>query len=178
MDFRLDCACGRSVVVTEGSAGARLDCACGKSIAVPSLQELRQLVGLPAYDLSPELVIDQLIASGRLPPDWHCVVCGNPTQATLDVSVECERAYVPTRRHYLWPLAIFTGLFLPVILHYWYREETGPEVGTDKRYVLPLPLCTGCRSELRSLPDVLRALRVVPEYARLLGKFPEAVIHL
>ena len=42
MYFRLKCACGQHVTVSEGAAGASVACPCGLPVAVPDLTELRQ----------------------------------------------------------------------------------------------------------------------------------------
>jgi hypothetical protein len=40
--FRLKCACGQHVTVSEGAAGVSVTCPCGLPVAVPELTELRQ----------------------------------------------------------------------------------------------------------------------------------------
>jgi hypothetical protein len=40
--FRLKCACGQHVTVSEGAAGVSVACPCGLPVAVPELTELRQ----------------------------------------------------------------------------------------------------------------------------------------
>src|SRR5262249_16323246 len=42
MDFSLQCACGKRVVVTEGMAGTAVSCTCGHLLTVPTLGEMRK----------------------------------------------------------------------------------------------------------------------------------------
>jgi hypothetical protein len=65
MDFRINYDCGKSVTVTEGAAGARMLCPCGRTITVPSVKDLRLQAGLPPYNISPELMIEHLLAAGQ-----------------------------------------------------------------------------------------------------------------
>ena len=94
MEFRIDCPCGEHVVVTEAAAGATLTCACGRPISVPSLWELRVAAGLPAYDPGPELLIQHLLAAGKLPGTKLCLGCGFETEQVFEVRTECERSHV------------------------------------------------------------------------------------
>jgi hypothetical protein len=43
MDYHLPCECGRTLTVSERSAGVSLECTCGRSVKVPNLGELRTL---------------------------------------------------------------------------------------------------------------------------------------
>jgi hypothetical protein len=52
------------------------------------------------------------------------------------------------------------------------------EYGKDKIYTLPLAVCQECQSDLRGERKLKEALRHVPEYNRLLNKFPDAVVRL
>ena len=107
VEFGLHCDCGKDLVVTEGSAGASIRCDCGRPVEVPGLKELRTLAGLPAYDPSPELVIEQMLASGELPLENECIECGVSTNRLLRVKVECERVW--KRRAYAGCLAFLFG---------------------------------------------------------------------
>ena len=45
-------------------------------IVVPSLSELRTRAGLPTNAVSPEFVIEHLLATGDIPTGEGCVNCG------------------------------------------------------------------------------------------------------
>jgi hypothetical protein len=163
-------------MVREGLAGTRHTCACGRVITVPPLHELRRQAGLPPYELSPELVIEHLLASGELPPDQSCVLCGIDTDHELRVRTECERVQVRTEGGFSVALAVLAMLLTGWLI---LLRRRGPptEYGRDKIYTLPLPLCPECRPALRNEKDVKAAMRQVPEYCRLLDKFPDAVLY-
>lgn len=177
MDYQIPCGCGQVLTVTEGSAGSQATCACGRQVAVPSLGGLRQLAGLPAPRPSPELVIEQLLLAGALPPHHNCVHCGMATANTLTIRVECERVW---RRKSNSSLAGMIGLFLsaclgPIAVWVGGKSEVH-EFGRDKIYALPLPICADCRPMVSNDLAVWVSLERVPEYRRLLEKFPEAKV--
>src|SRR5213593_2963195 len=94
MDYQLPCTCGEYLTVTEGSAGAQVKCVCGRTVTVPSLGGLRELAGQPAFQPAPEIVIEQLLLAGELPPSRNCVHCGLETANVVTVQVECERVWM------------------------------------------------------------------------------------
>jgi hypothetical protein len=79
MDYQLPCTCGEYLTVTEGSAGAQVKCVCGRIMTVPSLGGLRELAGEPAHQPAPEIVVEQMLLAGALPPNRNCVHCGLAT---------------------------------------------------------------------------------------------------
>ena len=93
MDVHIDCQCGEYLLVSEGSAGATITCPCGRPLKVPSLKEFRLRAGLPAYEPSPEMIIQHQLLAGGLPPDRNCVHCGADTDQVVQVAVECEKAF-------------------------------------------------------------------------------------
>jgi hypothetical protein len=191
MDYQIACACGRNVDITEGAAGANLPCLCGRTITVPTLEELRIAAGQPPHQPSPELVIEHLLAEGRLPGSQVCTACDANTDETVLVMVECERSWTSHASELNWRTLIL-WLFLPMllILPVWIfhhalqgqREhlETGEETehGTNKFYRLPLPLCYHCKHGLRGRRGLKKCLRRIPDYDRLLEKFPDAAVTL
>jgi hypothetical protein len=178
MEFRVDCTCGAHVMVREGLAGTRRQCQCGRIIAVPPLHELRRQIGLPPYAVSPELVIEHLLTTGELLEDHTCVCCGAPAGEVLWVETECERRQVRESGGLSLPVLIVTGL----LFGWWIwlfqlsqRRETR-EYGKDKIYRLPLAVCLACRPKVRSAKEVKKAMCRVPDYGRLLHKFPDATV--
>jgi hypothetical protein len=178
MDFRVDCPCGSHLTVTEGSAGATVECRCGRPLAVPPLKQLRLRAGLPAYDLSPELVLEHHLAAGGLPADSHCVQCGVSTHEALHVVVECEKAI--RKGGFSWAAFLLSALFSPLaaIAHVVLPIEEEVQHGSDKYYTLPLALCEHCLKTFRTRSGLKQCLRRIPVYARLLEKFPDAKVHL
>jgi hypothetical protein len=136
---------------------------------------MRTRAGFPGCDLSPDLVIERLLAAGRLPPSKACACCGAETDEVLRVVVECERAWVRRTGGFSWAVLLLSALFLPVRIWLWEKCEER-EFGKDKIYPLPLPVCLGCRSALCDTRSIKLALRKVPDYARLLDKFPNAKV--
>jgi hypothetical protein len=163
-------------MVREGLAGTRRTCTCGRVITVPSLHELRRQAGLAPYEVSPELVIEHRLASGELPAERTCVRCGAETDEVLLVRAECERLQVRTSGDpsgVLMTLALLLTGWLIILP----RRRQQSEYGKDKIYTLPLVVCPECRASLRNHKEIKTALRQVPEYRRLLDKFPDAVVY-
>jgi hypothetical protein len=175
LQFRVNCECGNQIVVKEGSAGARIACPCGRSISVPSLKELRIQAGLPPYELSPELVIEHLLAAGELPFGKTCVQCQQETDEIIQVNTECERAWVHRTGGFSWGTLLFSMFVLPIRIWFWERREE-TVYGKDKIYPLPLRVCQACQRTLRRQRAIKECLRRIPEYDRLLDKFPDAVV--
>jgi hypothetical protein len=134
---------------------------------------LKALSGQPVPALSPELEVEVLLSSGRMPFENICVWCGKETSEQIQVLAECER--VQRRGGFSWPALILSWLFLPVRVFYW-REPL--EYGRDKVYWLPLPVCRLCRSDLQGPAALRHGLRKVEVYRRLLEKFPGAKVRL
>jgi hypothetical protein len=177
MNFDLDCECGQSVTVSEAAAEGTALCICGRSIAVPPLKEMRLQAGLPAYNLSPEMVIEHLLPAGRLPGSTSCARCGEETKDAIHVLTECERSWTTKSGEFSWSTLIVTSLFLPVSIFHWRRVEK-KRYGRDKVYSLPLPICEDCKPAVRGRKRIKQYLQRIPEYCRLLDKFPDARVTL
>jgi hypothetical protein len=176
MNFLVRCECGAPTSVSEGSAGAKIPCACGRTIAVPSLHQLRAEIGLSPYPgISPEMAIERLLASGRLPADNLCVGCGKETDQVAQVRAECERAVV--RGGISWPTLLMALLFFPIVGIVLLRRREPQEYGRDKIYWLPLALCPDCHQWAAQDRDTLwDFFQRVPLYQELLMKFPSASV--
>ena len=179
MDFQIPCDCGKVLTVTEGSAGTEVTCACGRNVRVPSLGGLRQLAGIVVPHPAPELVIEQMLLAGTLPPDRNCVHCGAATTDLLTVHVECERAWRRGSDSTLsGNIGLFIGIFLKPISFLLRAGDEEQVFGRDKIYDLPLPVCPSCRAKVSDELAIWTSLRRVPEYRRLLEKFPEAKVEV
>jgi hypothetical protein len=182
MKFRIDCPCGEFVDVGEGAAGATFTCVCGRPIVVPSLSDMRTRAGVPTNAISPEFVVEHLLATGGFDGGKSCVACGIDTDATIVVTTECERAIQHKSGGFSWPLFLFLLIFC-FPLWFWYLfayvwayqgPETPQEFGRDKIYPLPLRICQACRQKLAGPADIKQCLRKIQEYDLLLTKFPDA----
>jgi hypothetical protein len=179
MEFRVDCTCGAHFMVREGLAGTRRTCSCGRLITVPPLHELRRQVGLMPYEISPELVIEHMLAANELPADHACVRCRLETDQVLHVEVECERRQIRDSGDHSWGLVLASLVFRPLLLLLLSRQRgEQKEYGKDKIYTLPLVVCPGCRRTLQHQGAIKEALGQVPEYRRLLNKFLDAKVRL
>jgi hypothetical protein len=179
MEFSLHCSCGRRVRVTEVSAGATAPCICGRAIPVPKLSELRRRAGVSTRDLSPELVIEQYLASGSFPCDNLCVVCGAKTANRTSAAVECEKIFLKDGMN---SGIAFFSLLLGIFAHHLpHRVLVGDEVeqhGRDLTYVVPLAACEHCLTRLYPPEELKQALRRVTLYRQLLDKYPDAMVRL
>ena len=180
MEFHLRCQCSQVLTVTEGSAGAEVACGCGRTVSVPPLRELRSQVGMPAYEPVPELLIETMLAQGQLPPERRCVECGKDTAEVVCVTTTCERAWSEADSGNSWVNVLASWLFIGILGAYVLRafqdSSAARTFGRDKVYPLPLPICEHCRHVLRGSERIKDRLRRIPEYARLLDKFPQAEV--
>lgn len=179
MEFQIDCPCGQKVTVNEGAADGMATCVCGRSVPVPALTELRVRAGLSPYHVSPELVIEHLLAAREIPWGQTCVRCGAATEELAEVVTDCERAWTKEVGTASWPAMVFATLFMPMwawVIAFQRGEER--QYGKDKIYPLPLPICGACRPQLSSPKAVKDCLTVVPEYRHLLAKFPNAKVQV
>jgi hypothetical protein len=180
MEFRIDCPCGEHVVVTEASAGATLRCDCGRPISVPSTPALRVAAGLPRYDYSPEQVIESLLAAGRLPGTNVCIHCGFETDRVLEVYTECETQYRTSTGTPIW-FTVATLIVLPfsLLFHLFFSGDGDVQwYGRDTKFLLPIPVCEHCQRLLRRPKLLKECMQQIPEYRRLLEKFPWARVKL
>lgn len=177
MEFRVDCSCGNYVLVSEGAAGSTRDCSCGRIVPIPSLKELRLQAGLPPYELSPGMVIEYLLAQRTLPPNKECVQCRIETNEIVQVEIECEKTWVHGRGILFWIALVLLAPFNAFGV--WVLERGNEEVyGENKRYTVPIAICAKCRKSLCNRTRVNQALQSIPEYGRLLDKYPDATVTL
>lgn len=174
MDYQLTCRCGNHLSVSEGAAGSQLPCSCGRMINVPTLRELRAATGGSA--LAPEFEVERLLLSGWTPEGEQCVCCG----ASAEIHrfwVQCDKAIVAQSGHHsIWAhLLLLLVTPLGALLARRERDRgSSVEHGRDIVYRLPLRACDRCRNELKKEEALMKALRSVPVYARLLEKYPSA----
>lgn len=181
MEIQLQCDCGETITVTEAKAESDVPCKCGREVRVPPFFELRQMAGMTLE--VPELVVQRLLAAGRLPEETACLICCVQTTAVCRCWLECERAMVVSQRHGVWfylisLLGLFSGFyfFLFILNILIINSMRGPheEYGHDRLFYLPLmvfPRCRGTLEEPRSLRAVLAR---VPAFRELLAKYPQA----
>jgi hypothetical protein len=178
MEIRIDCPCGEHVTVTEASAGATLKCDCGRPISIPSTPALRVAAGLPPYDYSPEQVLEQMLAAGRLPGTNVCIHCGFETAQVLEVDTECETIYRTNTGVPVWFSLITALIHFPFGLLLRGTDGEVQSFGRDTKFRLPIPGCEHCQRLLRRRKLLKQCMQQIPEYGRLLEKFPEARLKL
>jgi hypothetical protein len=158
--------------VGAADAGSTLTCECRRTVDVPPLHELRHAVG--ELTLSPELLIQDLIGRGEVPPGPECVWCGAPTTGEVCVHVRCEQAeeHVRSASRALSAASALTLWFGMLVFR---REPRDVQIrGRDVAFDLPLRACPACAAGRRAVADLRTALAAVPEYAALLAKYPHA----
>lgn len=96
LNITLHCRCGREHIVSQGSVGHQVQCGCGERLQVPSLSEFRTHHGLPPIRPHYPTWISELIRSGDLPPEQHCLVCGQDSTSAVDMIFDTE--YEANRR--------------------------------------------------------------------------------
>ncbi len=155
MDYSLRCACGKTLPVTEGLAGAKVSCDCGRELTVPSSLELRTQSGLPAVPPNPLLVVEGMWERGELPLP-QCVVCGHAGAQVIDLAVLCEQSWARTLSH-----ESESSVFLPWWLRSFSRQVEVVRYGRDRRAVIPATVCVDCKRliAVNRLPLALRILR-------------------
>jgi hypothetical protein len=177
MDFEVECACGKKLLVFEGRAGSSVDCLCGRTVRIPSLNILRARAGLTPYNDPPELVIRRLLHEGRLPSLTTCARCGMRTEETVIVKTECERRWIRKAGGFSWLTLLLSAFLLPFRVFHW-ESLVVEYLGTDKIFDLPLTLCYPCRSGLWWQSTLKKCLNMEPAYRQLLDKFPDAKVKL
>lgn len=176
MKYRVDCGCGKEIAVGAGQAGSTVACACGRTVEVPSLRELRVAAGQPATR-TPELILQVLLAEGRLPRESDCVGCRRETDGVVWVIAECERPEVQSDAAAGWgwtavALMLF-GLFAAIFVRALASRvsDTADEVGRDVTLRLPLRCCPACEPSLQG-ERLWDAALSVADYGPLLRKYP------
>jgi hypothetical protein len=177
MDFRIQCTCGLTMTVSEAAAGGEALCACGQTVHIPEWTELRIRAGLPPYNISPELLIENMLVKGELPFDDRCIRCEEVTDHIVQVLTACERVWVKDTGGGTWA-SIFAMMFLGIWGVLIAQRGEGKAYGKDKVYSLPLRICPTCRQTLRTPHDIKLCMSAVPTYHLLLDKFPDAEVSL
>lgn len=140
--YAVDCSCGKEIPVTASMAGSNVACSCGAPVAVPRLSELRQRVGLAAYESGIIDTIHRMVNTGELPYGNECVISGMQTTDAFVLRVECERKWIKGagKRRFLF-------LFLLPLLPFWLiwlavaktlADEPREELGRDTSVDVPL----------------------------------------
>lgn len=171
--YPVACECGKEHQVTGGQAGSSFPCGCGKVVEVPTLGALKRSVGQSA--VSAELEIEHRLADGSLPEERNCVLCGARTPDTLMVSVECERSEVKSNFKW-WYWLLFPFLLFKLIVIFAYATRRVERHGRDVSFRLPVRVCKPCQPQMRTAADARDALFQSELYARLLAKYPHAVV--
>ena len=176
MEFTVRCDCGRLLPVTSASVGSEVRCACGQINSVPNLSELRLQAGKSSYQVSIAERINNLVASGELPPGDQCAECGKSTHDTLRILLECERPW--QRESGIWHL-IGMVLLHSLVFWAWLLSRPGQDA-TGRELVVrtPLRMCADCAARLkrRNRPrEIKQLLAEVPIYFDLLEEYPRAV---
>jgi hypothetical protein len=177
MPYWVNCACGKSIEVTDTQAGAVLTCSCGKGVPVPRLSELRKQSSEIAFDASPEMVIRYVYGSGKEAVGGDACACcsGVPVDRVLCL-VECEKPQ--SKGQHSWLFWIFMGLFsLPwAFIYYVVRLGQRLEMTEGKSFEFYLSLCSSCQKPALE-GDLLRKIVCQePAFARLFAKYPEAKV--
>jgi hypothetical protein len=111
-------------------------------LQIPSLAELRRQAGLPAYEVNPADLIEEMLAAGELPPSRMCVRCGDATPHVLAARAECEKVWVP--RSGGWCVA---GLIGGIPFFFGERDDGEPR-GRNVTVPVPVAMCGGCQRRL------------------------------
>jgi hypothetical protein len=178
MEFTLTCQCGADIQVRDTSAGATLTCRCGRPISVPSLAALRTQAGLPPVDLGPELVIQHMLKQRLLPGTKTCVGCGQATDRIVEVFTACERKHRIETGTSWWVSGILFLVFFPIAIVLFRERRETHEFGRDTDFLLPLPVCDNCQRPLGNRKQLKKWMQQIPQYGRLLHKFPDAVVNI
>jgi hypothetical protein len=128
--------------------------------------------------LSPDVRVEQMLQLGMLPRETRCVVCDKATTGVAHFWAVCERAFVKKDPARVWWVVALSWIFLGwlglILLLVRSRDDTVH--GSDVQLRLPLRVCPECAPGLAG-PGVLRdAVLVVPIYADLLDKYPNAAL--
>jgi hypothetical protein len=166
MSYEVRCECGKAHAVSAADAGASLRCDCGRTVDVPPLHALKLAAGQSA--VSPELLLQSLLANHELPDTDKCGSCGKDTEGSLNAIIDCERAEVKVQER------TPTGcLPLPFGAIIYYRTTRAQVRGRDVVFRVPVRCCPACARKLTG--NELRAiLRKHPTCAGVLDKYPHA----
>lgn len=155
MDFHVRCECGHDVAVSASTAGTTCSCSCGRTVRVPSLSELKRQAGLPAYSPPAVLVIEHMLAEGKLPCTATCAGCDDTTGEVIDAIAECEKVRTSEPNDDLTFFAIafvFFGFFWTFLLSFLRRQQDTREFGRTLTLRLPIRLCSNCQRKVFRKP--------------------------
>lgn len=181
--YAIACPCGKEIPVAASMAGSNVSCSCGESVAVPRLSELRQRIGLAAYESGTIDTIHRMIGTGELPCGSECVISGMRTTDVFVVRVECERTWIKSPDND----SLLAALFL-LIMPFWLlwlavertlANEPRQELGRDTHVDVPLRVHCDFHAQLRktkSQRELKKLLGTVSIYAKLLDEYPHAKI--
>ena len=145
-ELTVDCECGKSFPVSEGSAGARWNCECGCEVTVPSLAALRTSMGLSPIPQSTADMIRTKVAERTLPPS-SCVCCHALGCETIPMVAVCEQ-----ESRGLAGLLEFNSAFVSLLDRGGRMElNTGMSnqpLGRELVLSVPIRLCSACRHRL------------------------------
>lgn len=170
--YPVQCECGKTHSVTAGAAGSKLACSCGKAVEVPTLGELKGSIGQSA--LSPEVEIEALLLSKKLPLESDCAICHRQTDDNFYCQVRCEAPTAAKPAMSWWQTVLITLLHPMNLLAaaVMMRRDVGEPIGRDVSFRLPVRMCAACMAEVESWDVVKQAIRRTPVYDRLLDKYP------
>ncbi len=181
--YAVNCPCGKEIPVAASMAGSDIACSCGATVTVPRLSELRQRIGLAAFESGIIDTIHRMIDTGELPCGSECVISGMRTTDVFVVRVECERKWIkePANGSLL---AVLFLLIMPIWLIWLAVEKTlanepRQELGRDTHVDVPLRVHGDFHAQLRKTKgqrELKKLLGTVPIYAKLLDEYPHAKI--
>jgi hypothetical protein len=157
-------------------AGSRVNCACGKEVVVPALSALKNSVGRSALGI--QFRIRDLLDRGVLPRESTCLLCKLPSTNTVHCWATCLRPYVKPRPGIL-KYVVLGVLFGLAGVFFGMADERDDEVhGEDVRLRLPLRVCGNCAEQLHDTLLLKETLLDVPIYAELLERYPGTDVSL
>jgi len=127
--------------------------------------------------------IEGMIRNGALPHGETCVVSGQPTEDTVILRVQCERAWARGPRLDAFDRTII-GFFLlswiGAIVGWCRRDKSSKDIGHERHVDVPLRVRADLQEQFRRKgPKAMKAmLRQVPVYDALLNEYPEAAVEV
>jgi hypothetical protein len=175
--YALDCSCGRQISVTAADAGTGVDCDCGKTVRIPSLSKLREISGADPYEAGTIDTIKRMIARGELPAGRLCAISRAQTEDVLACSVIVSREITYQDSFFL-RYVLRGGLigWLCRLGIVFVRVEPAP--GSEIEVPTPIRLSARYQAKYRRAGQgrLVRLLKRVPIYAKLLEEYPHARI--
>lgn len=193
MRYFCTCDCGDDISVEAAQAGATIECRCGRQVKVPNLSTLRVAAGQGEFESGVADTVVRKIGAGELPSANGCLLCGQPTDHRLVVSVQCERSWLasiqPDGNDGSRGLGVFAAALLslvsgPLVFLFWWMawfgDSPGPEesevvrMGRDTVIDLPLVLDASCQESLNGPLGKWRLKRLIrrePDYDELLNVY-------